>query len=1039
MIRLSLTLWALLCFLTAIGQQSAWYEHDMQRMREQRFLFQADIHHASSLVGEHFQDLHSRQEAGYYPRLSTQSEQYRLISELLSRQEGALEALAAFAQYEHPNPELNPSNMELGNYFYNKRAYQKAVDAYSKVHTAGLNSLEFSEYAFKKGYCHFVKQEFAQAARLFDQSKAYRNIYYYPTNYYSGMCSYFQEDYDGAISSFEKVTSSTVYRSTIPYYITQIYFVQGKYDQMLTYGEQSLRNPETKNQKEIKLLLGQAYFKKGNYNRSLPYLEYYEENSTDLSKEEFYQIAFTQYQLGYYEKAIDNFLELTLLDDKMGQVASYYLADCYQRTGDVKSARSAYKKVSQMGYNTSMQREAQYNYGKLSAELGYDREAINTLVLIESNSPYYESTQDIINDLLATTDDYGQALSIIEGLPSLTEKLKATYQELAYKNGIKAIRENNYASARQNFEKVATYPKSRLINTETQFWLAKMLHNEKEYLLSIQAFDDYFDMSNGLSGMQQISSPYVASYTNAYNYLKLKDYNLAGYFFKNSIVGINLNREQIDDKKILNRLLPDAFIRAGDCYFKLKDYAEAKLHYQQSIDRKQEGYVYALYQRGLIEGLEGEPYEKILSMEDIVKEHADHAYADDALMQLGDVYLTLDRPIPSRNAFVKILTDYRDRKEFANRALLKLGLIAYNQGDVEAALDYYKRVFAHQPSPDESQAAILALEEIYVEDLGETQTYFDFLKTIPGYEVDAFTMDSLNYKVGLTQYEAANYKGAIQGFDKYLDRYESGYYRHNVRYYRGESYAALKQYSKALADYEAIVSAGFNPYYVKSVRKAAILAYNHTKRFDKAYTYYDTWAQQNVADEDLYQAQLGALRSAYRVGSYPNVARYRSLLKSNALATRSEKVSADYYLAKMAQKEKQYEEAIAAYQSVSGRSRNAEAAEANYRIAEIEYGRGNLDKAEAQCNVTNSESSGYPYWIAKSLLLMGDIYMDRDDLFNARAAIEAVVENFDDASIKAEAQAKLDRLRIKEAEQNRIKENSADGTLELDTTNGRNK
>ena len=53
---------------------------------------------------------------------------------------------------------------------------------------------------------------------------------------------------------------------------------------------------------------------------------------------------------------------------------------------------------------------------------------------------------------------------------------------------------------------------------------------------------------------------------------------------------------------------------------------------------------------------------------------------------------------------------------------------------------------------------------------------------------------------------------------------------------------------------------------------------------------------------------------------------------------------------------------------------------------------------------------------------MSDIYVDRKDLFNARAALEAVIENFpDDADLQTAAKDKLKKVETLEQQKNRIK------------------
>ncbi|MBK7808541.1 MAG: hypothetical protein IPJ51_19970 [Saprospiraceae bacterium] len=64
---------------------------------------------------------------------------------------------------------------------------------------------------------------------------------------------------------------------------------------------------------------------------------------------------------------------------------------------------------------------------------------------------------------------------------------------------------------------------------------------------------------------------------------------------------------------------------------------------------------------------------------------------------------------------------------------------------------------------------------------------------------------------------------------------------------------------------------GNSEFYVQSVKKAALISYNYTQTFDKAYTYYDLHYN-NLTDEDeKYKAAPGALRSAFRISNSEGV------------------------------------------------------------------------------------------------------------------------------------------------------------------------
>jgi len=943
--------------------------------------------------------------------------------------------LIEFIEDHHPNPLLVDAIFEMGDYYYNEKQYAQSIEYFDKIDIDALPEIKMSELAFKKGYCHFVRKEFNEAQYNFSYTKDLQNRFFYPTNYYYGMCEYFAGDYDSAVKSFQRVESNDVYRVQIPYYISQIYFAEGDYNNLFNYGESVIRQPGTRKIKEIRLLLGQAYFQRNDFEKALPHLEYYEENAATLTIEEFYQLAFAQYQLGYCEKAIDNFLEISLEDSKIGQVVNYYLADCYEKNEDKTSARAAFKKVSQMDYDQGMQEEATFNYGKLSAELGFEREAINVLVSVPENSPYHTETQDIINDILINTGDFENAISILESLPTLSPKLEETYQKVTFNLGLQYLAENKVQKTKEMFDKSVIYPYDPAILTQIEFWRAGMLADEADYQKSSAAYDRYFSYYKSNFDIPEEAQPYMARYYDAYNYLKQEDYLEAVEEFKKAIVLINQDQDEIRNGAIVTRILPDAYLRAGDCLFKINRYDDAATYYDQSIERKATGYDYALYQRGLIEGLVGQPFMKILTMEEVIETHPDSDYADDALLQLGDTYLSVGNPINAAEAFRTLRTDFKGRSNLINAANLKLGLINYNEGDLEGALAYYKSVFQNNPNPKESQEALLSIEEIYIDDLGKTDEYFNFLKTIPGYEISAFSKDSINYKVGEIQYQNGNYEKAIAAFDDYLGKYNKGYYRLQARYYRGESHSLLKDYSKALQDYEAIIAEGISDTYERSLKKAAVISYNHSQDFKKALKYYKLWEEQTANPEDKYEAQLGAMRSAFRQSSDDEVITYANKVISNPLVTKEERSSALYYLAKVSYKKGQLEQAATAFAQVPVLSNNNQAAESRYMLAKILFDNGKPDDAEVAANSANENNTNYPFWIAKSILLLSDIYLGRNDLLNARAAAEAVVENFKtDEKLVTEANAKLAEITKKEIENNRIKTEIQDGTLELDTT-----
>lgn len=969
-------------------------------------------------------------------------EDKRLHAELLYHISGlrldmaeGLTDLVAYVNAHRGNPLMIDGLFELGDHYYNAKDYKQSIAYFDRLDPRMLSEEKQSEMAFKKGYCHFVQKEFAKAKSIFLTSRDVRNKYFYPVNYYYGMTQYFGDDYEGAVKSFQRVENSTVYSKYIPYYISQIYFAQKKYDRLITYGERAILDKNTRSKESIRLLLGQTYFQRGDYDRALPHLVAYEEQAGELTVEEFYQLAFAQYKMGQYENAIENFLEISREDTKLGQLVNYYLADAYEKTGDLTSARAAFKKVSQMSYEKGMQEEATFNYGKLSSQMGFDREAVNVLMNIKTSSPYYRETQSIINDILVNSSDYDNSITILESLPSLNAALESTYQDVTFRRGIQLMTEAKVDDALALFKKADTYPINPDINTQIAYWRGYVDMARGNHSQSLAHFDTYFRLAKQANNLPEESASFMAHYNQGYNHLKIDEYYFAVDQFQFAINQILANQTNLKNPTIVNRVLPDAYVRAGDCLFKERKYVDAKRYYDGAINQKKGDFIYALYQRALIEGLEQDQYNKILTLEEITENYPESDYADDALLLLGDAYYSTGNPKPAAKAFQKLIRDYKGKSNLVNRAYLKLGLIVYNAGDAEQALDFYKQVFNNNPNPQESQEALIAIQEIYIDDLAKGEEFIAYVDSLPGVKIDAFARDSINFKVGENKYNNAAYDEAIIALDKYLTRYNQGYYRLDAHYLRGESHAINKNYLVALNDYESIIAEGISDYYGRALKKAAIITYNYTQNFSKSFDYYKKLEEYTNTPDDKFQAQLGAMRSAFRLSKDNELITYASQVSQNPLSSSTEKSTALYYLGKTYYKKGQLSQARNNLQRVSDMSSNNQAAEARYLIGKSYFDQGDLATAEKQIEKANNKNKAYPFWIAKNLLLMSDIFIKKNDLLNARAAVEAVIENFkDDATLTQEANTKLAEIKALEEASNRIKTENADGTLQLDTT-----
>ena len=704
--------------------------------------------------------------------------------------------------------------------------------------------------------------------------------------------------------------------------------------------------------------------------------------------------------------------------------------------GNKASAFSSFRAASRMDYDADLREDALFAYAKLGYELKKDREALVALQSISRNSKYYSEAQSLMSEIFLNTRDYKRALEILDGIPNKTPELQETYQKVAYFRGQQLYSEDNFAEAKTVLKKSLDKPVNQEYKALAIYWLGDIAHQEKDYTESNKYMNEFLTLSKTVKNLPDESSVFTANYLQGYNYLKQKNYNNALGYFQDAVAGIKRNSAFIRNKTVRDDILGDATLRSGDCLFKKNQYPEAVKYYDEAINKEYAGYEYAIYQKALIEGLRGRTTEKILALEDLIQNHPNSDYADDALFQMGITYQNMGQLGQAVKPLQDLTARYPNSKLMVP-SLLSLGLISYNQGNQTTAIEYYKKVFSQNPTADEANSALAALQEIYVDVMGDPDGYAEFLETVPGYKLDNAEKDDLNFQSAESAFESNNYERAIKGYTDYIRKYPNGRNLLVSYFHRGESYAAQENFGQALDDYEWVIQRGQSRYFVRAMEKAAIISYHNEKNYQKAYTYYSQLEQIATTPEQRFDAQLGAMGSAYRIGNQAAVAQLAQKVANNPSADKGQIAVANFYLGKQAFDRKDYDGALNYFNYVVTNSDNEQTAEARYLVAYIYYSRQDLQKAQQLCINANKESSSYPYWVAKSILLLSDVFVAQESFFNAKAALEALLENYKgDADIINEAKVKLDQVKRQLDAQSRLENPNTPGSFLIDEEEG---
>ncbi len=1011
----------------SIAQESAFAADHLRSFKDGKTLYAIGTYAAAQEQLYVFLNSTENFSTPEYDRLHMEAEFLIAESALRLNQSNAERLLLSFIRKYKPDPYAIKAISKIADYYYNARDYEKAVKYYREIDLYALPEEKRTEIHFKIGYCELVQKDFAQARSQFQLIKDIKGPYYYPANYYLAMSQYFTDNYDKALHGFYLVQQSRKYRDVTPYYITHIYFLQGKYKELIPFAEAAIQKSGTRYRTEIKYLLGQAYFKQGDYKKALPLLK--EQASRSTRPEDIYQLAFSYYKNGKYKEAARYFKKVSAQEGKMGQNANFYLADTYIELGNKADARVAFANASRKNYDEKIAEEALFNYGKISAELQYDREAVNALKDIPPSSSFYRSSQKVLSDVFYDTRDYAHSIEIMEDMGSLSPDLKKAYQRITLNYGLQKLNDGDEKAALKYFDKSLKYPINTSEKLQVHYWKAYIFNTQAQYDKSIGELNTYFTLlRSGENNLPHQSSEALARYLQGYNYFKQKKYRMASGQFGRTISLIRLENPG-SAEYLQKKIEPDALVRQGDCFFKANDYDQAIERYNQALNIGYKSPGYALYQKAIILGLQEKVAKKILYLNKIADDYPSSAFADDALLEIGRTFQVIQKYDQAIPPLRKLVSKYKGKSNLVNTALLSLGLIAYNQGDVKAALRYYKEVIDNNPDKQTTDEALYAIREIYVQDLGEPGEYVTYLEDVRGTELKATTRDSLTFRSANLAFESGNYDKAISNLTEYIQEFPKGLYKTKAHYFRAESFAVQQKYKKALSDYEFVAAQGPGNYYFSALEKAAKIAYNSTHEFKKAVRYYNILSENARTEDKRFEAMIGSMEAAYR-GENNNVVKQKALqVSSSPLATESDIAKAQFYLAKVAMKESKYDDALNAFNQVMQYTDDEKAAEARYSIARIYYLRQEYDLARDLAEKAYKESTAYPYWIAKSLLLLSDVLVIQDDLFNARAAVEAIIENFKaDKEILKEAKTKLAHIKdLQKKEQE-----SSDGLLQME-------
>lgn len=984
-----------LFFNAALQAQSTFTHNDPDELFKQAKLYYQKEQY--SLAYPVFKNLNTDINNSNIPAtVQSEIKYYTIVCGLLLNDAASVSSARLYVELEHNTPRVQMMAFHLGEYYFRQEQFTEALSFYDKTDVANLNNRQVADMKFKQAYSYFSMQQFGKAKPLFDVIRQIpSDPNYVDANYYYGFLAFYDKNYKQALSSFKIIENEAAYVRIVPYYVAQIYYFTGEKDKAIEYGEQVLQTGGQYYDVQFRQLIGHAYFEKRQYNKALPYLEAYISKTDKVRREDLYELSYCYYENQQYDKAITGFKELGGKEDSLAQNSMYLLADAYLKTDQKANARNAFLFCMLNSSNAAQKEVSQFNYGKLSFELGYNSIALTELqnfLINYSKSVYIPEAKNLLVQVMAGSNNYKDALALYRTLTSQSESVKKVFPKILYGRAVELINDQHINEADMLLTEIfaAAYNQTQL--PYTHFWKGEIAYRNNKYDSAIHFLNAYLK-SAATNGEVNANN---ARYTLGYAYLRTEDYAKAQQSFSQVSSLTTSNQSTVEQ---------DALLRQADAWFMQRNYQKALQIYNHVIDNNLANADYAMYQKAIIAGAANRTNDKIILLQAIPQRYPSSGLIADVQLEIGNSYMADENYSNAISAYQQVISN----KKAANlqpQTYLNLGVAYFNSDRNDDALNTFKSLISTYPNAEESDAAVEYVRNIFIEQQ-KTDEFFEFMRK-NNKAVSYSEEDSLTYMAAELRYNNNDFDNALKGIEAYILRFPQGKNIVEANYKAAFIYNNRKDYNNALKYYNAVSLKAPNKYAEEATLQAARIYYFELNDYTNAEQAFTQLKSIAVQPDNRLEAMRGLLRTQYKLQKFGEaVTNAQELLQQKGIAT-DDKMMANLVIAKTYQTNNQLNEALSYYKTVIGSGKSEFSAEARFRVAEIYLAQSKLTEAENAAFEAINKSGSYDYWITKSYILLGEVYFKQQDYFNAEATLKSVAENASITALKDEAKQKLE-------------------------------
>jgi TolA-binding protein len=287
-----------------------------------------------------------------------------------------------------------------------------------------------------------------------------------------------------------------------------------------------------------------------------------------------------------------------------------------------------------------------------------------------------------------------------------------------------------------------------------------------------------------------------------------------------------------------------------------------------------------------------------------------------------------------------------------------------------------------------------AIESIY-QTKNDPEEYIAYIESVgKGASKTESEKEAMIFNSAEQVYLSGNYDKAVTSLKAYLDKYPAGKNAYKADFYMAESYRSLGKLEQACDSYANVIQDGEGSFVELSMLNFSRLSYQ-LERWEDAFGGYSSLYSAALLDNNKHMAIIGMMRSAFKAHRWSDAVANADRLLASDRADSQSKAEALYIKAKSYLASSRRDEAFSIVADLAKDVTTEYGAEAAYMLIVDSYDKGEFEDVENKVYALSDAGTPYVYWLAKSFIILGDSFVEREEYEQAKATFQSLMDGYE--------------------------------------------